>query len=292
MGVLIWTTALYHATWKKDIWKCLFTEIALLEDVTNLNTNKNVETNIFKSATFQLILTILIIGGLFAYEPSRMGHNNQKVFLYTTTYIYFFLHFLLSVIIGNVAVILKLKFQDINNYFLAFEYENSTALIKGTKKVKDLYASMVDIVETFNKLFGPQLFLMGLHCSSQILQWSLTLVYNMFSDDDNDDYDRLIIGVIYIVLMLIWLGVTMFCCDLAVVESEEIVAICYRLQMAHPVFSEPYQNIKNLLYLVRTSKIRFTAMDYYEISRSTMFDLIGTTATYFVVLIQFYDSKK
>ncbi|XP_030745762.1 uncharacterized protein LOC115874681 isoform X2 [Sitophilus oryzae] len=162
----------------------------------------------------------------------------------------------------------------------------------GTKKVKDLYASMAEIVETFNRLFGPQLFLMGLHCSSQILQWSVTLVYNMFSDDKDDDYDRLVVGIIYIIMMLIWLGITMFCCDLAVVESEEIVTICYRIQMAHPVFSEPYQNIKNLLYLVNNSKIRFTAMDYYEISRSTMFDLIGTTATYFVVLIQFYDGKK
>lgn len=84
----------------------------------------------------------------------------------------------------------------------------------------------------------------------------------------------------------------MFCCDMAVLESEEIIMICYRIQLKYSVFSEAYQSIKNLLYLVTNTKIRFTAMDYYEINRSTMFDLIGTTATYFVVLIQFYDGNK
>ncbi|CAG9762816.1 unnamed protein product [Ceutorhynchus assimilis] len=78
---------------------------------------------------------------------------------------------------------------------------------------------------------------------------------------------------------------------MAVVESEEIITICYRLQLKYSVFTGPYQSIKNLLYLVNNSKVKFTAMDYYEINRSTMFDLIGTTATYFVVLIQFYDGK-
>lgn len=83
----------------------------------------------------------------------------------------------------------------------------------------------------------------------------------------------------------------MFCCDMAVIASEEIVTISYRIQLNYPVFSTPYQNIKNLLFVVNNSKVRFTAMDYYDINRSTMFDLIGTTATYFVVLIQFYDGS-
>ncbi|KAH1028396.1 hypothetical protein HUJ05_001750 [Dendroctonus ponderosae] len=187
---------------------------------------------------------------------------------------------------------LLLKVDNASKYIAISE--NRCFLIKGTQKVKDLYSSMTDVVGRFNELFGPQLFLMGLHCSSQILQWSVSLVYSMFTtkDDNVNDYARLAVGIIYIFLMLIWLGITMFCCDMAVLESEEIITICYRIQLKYSVFSEAYQSIKNLLYLVTNTKIRFTAMDYYEINRSTMFDLIGTTATYFVVLIQFYDGNK
>lgn len=64
---------------------------------------------------------------------------------------------------------------------------------------------MTDVVGRFNELFGPQLFLMGLHCSSQILQWSVSLVYSMFTtkDDNFNDYARLAVGIIYIFLMLV-----------------------------------------------------------------------------------------
>lgn len=92
----------------------------------------------------------------------------------------------------------------LSSFFYITINSNSLKFI-GTKKVKDLYASMTEVVERFNELFGPQLFLMGLHCSSQILQWSVSLVYSMFTakDDQYYDYVRLVVGVIYIFLMLV-----------------------------------------------------------------------------------------
>ncbi|CAG9762817.1 unnamed protein product [Ceutorhynchus assimilis] len=125
--------------------------------------------------------------------------------MFHTSYIYFFLHFLLSTIIGNMALILKNKFQDINSLLSSYEADQSITVVKGTKKVKDLYSDMTEIVDRFNELFGPQLFLMGLHCSSQILQWSVALVNSMLKtkDEHQDDLVRLAIGVIYIFLMLV-----------------------------------------------------------------------------------------
>ncbi|XP_050298704.1 uncharacterized protein LOC126737734 [Anthonomus grandis grandis] len=295
LGILIWCTALYQAIFKRDVWSSLFSQILDLEDIKNLNSIETKERNFLKNVNFQLACTISMIVGMFVYELVTFSGAEKKVFLFSSSYVYFFLHFLLSTIIGNMAIILKNKFQEINNLLSSYEADQSITVIKGSKKVKDLYAAMIQIVERFNELFGPQLFLMGMHCSSQILQWSVALVYSMFaSNDEADDFVtiRMVVGVIYIVLMLIWLGVTMFCCDIAVEESEEIITISYRLQLKYPVFSEPYQNIRNLLYLINNSKVKFTAMDYYDINRSTMFDLIGTTATYFVVLIQFYDGNK
>ncbi|KAH1021615.1 hypothetical protein HUJ04_011111, partial [Dendroctonus ponderosae] len=83
---------------------------------------------------------------------------------------------------------LLLKVDNASKYIAISE--NRCFLIKGTQKVKDLYASMTDVV--------------GLHCLSQILQWSVSLVCSMFTSkgDNVNDYARLAVGIIYIFLML------------------------------------------------------------------------------------------
>ncbi|KAL1509700.1 hypothetical protein ABEB36_004401 [Hypothenemus hampei] len=289
-GLLIWLVAAYQSCFKHNTWQEIFNGIQYFEDHNN---DRIKERNIWKNTNLQFIVTVILVITILIYERITFNDSNQNVFLFNSSYIYFFLHFLLSTIIGNMALIIKNKFQNINRMLLTYEDTNLLKLLKGTRKVQDLYLQATTVIEYFNKLFGPLLFLMGLHCSALMLQFSVFVVYNMFDkEQQHDDYSLLIIGVVDIFLMLLWLGVTMFCCDNVVAESERIITICYKIQLKHSIFSVSYRSINNLLYVVTKKKVKFTAMDYYEIQRSTMFGVIGTTATYFVVLIQFYDGNK
>lgn len=78
-----------------------------------------------------------------------------------------------------------------------------------------------------------------------------------------------------------------FSCDAAVEESKKLLVTCYRMEQLLPPFSNEKEELMSLENVLKTKRPTFTAAGFFEIKKSTLLSLLSTTATYFVVSIQF-----
>lgn len=72
-------------------------------------------------------------------------------------------------------------------------------------------------------------------------------------------------------------------CDRVVAEAKGILNICYETQR-NMDYNEREEVFK-LLVLIDTKKPRYTAADYFTLNKSTIFALLSTVTTYFIVLV-------
>lgn len=75
-------------------------------------------------------------------------------------------------------------------------------------------------------------------------------------------------------------------CDKVVTEANGIIKVCHEVQ--ENLDFNGRDEIFNLLTLVKAKKPRYTAAGYFVLNRSTLFALLSTTTTYFIILVQFH----
>lgn len=83
----------------------------------------------------------------------------------------------------------------------------------------------------------------------------------------------------------------MIICDQIVTESKKIMTTCYDLQDCISIYSKPYAELQLFTKKMSTMKVKFTASGFFEIKRSMIFSIMGSIATYFIVVEQFWDYK-
>ncbi|XP_030752758.1 putative gustatory receptor 28a [Sitophilus oryzae] len=100
------------------------------------------------------------------------------------------------------------------------------------------------------------------------------------------------ITTIYIVYTMIVQFCLMICCDKAKRSSEKLLITCLNLQEKYPSSSDEYHELSVFADKLSHRKIQFTAANFFEIQRSTLFGVIGNTTTYFIALVQFGNSDR
>ncbi|KAJ8947991.1 hypothetical protein NQ314_008507 [Rhamnusium bicolor] len=88
-------------------------------------------------------------------------------------------------------------------------------------------------------------------------------------------------------MKLFWPIVIIFCCDMVINESSKLITMCYKLEQNLPFFSEERQELESLRNQAIVKCPNFTAAGLISIKRSTLLAILGTTTTYFIVIIQF-----
>lgn len=78
-------------------------------------------------------------------------------------------------------------------------------------------------------------------------------------------------------------------CDYTRKIGEKIVPLCYKLQENFEADSLERKEMLSLADQAKKHQMRFSSLDFFEINRSTLFAIFGTTTTYFIVAIQFDD---
>lgn len=75
-------------------------------------------------------------------------------------------------------------------------------------------------------------------------------------------------------------------CNNATLACRELSFICYKLQNN---VTEPWQitKILSLAHELESNIFKFSAADFFEVNNSTLFKILVSTVTYFIVIIQF-----
>lgn len=78
-------------------------------------------------------------------------------------------------------------------------------------------------------------------------------------------------------------------CNEVVKEANKINHIS--LELYEKLDTNDRNEILYLLTLVKAKKACYTAIGYFELSKSTLFVIFSNTITYFIILVQFYQQS-
>lgn len=70
-------------------------------------------------------------------------------------------------------------------------------------------------------------------------------------------------------------------------ESKKLTFSCYKLQdVFHDSFTACLE-VVNLAKELETNVLKFTAVDFFDMSHNTLFGILATTLTYLIIIIQY-----
>lgn len=72
-------------------------------------------------------------------------------------------------------------------------------------------------------------------------------------------------------------------------KTAHIVDICYSFGMSLSPQTLERNKLFNLMVLMNSKQIEYSAGGYFTISKTTLFELLSVSTTYFIVLVQFKD---
>nr|UTN00891.1 gustatory receptor [Semanotus bifasciatus] len=78
-----------------------------------------------------------------------------------------------------------------------------------------------------------------------------------------------------------------YCCQSAALAGKKMVKICIKLQGDFEAESTVRNELFRLADVARTYEPRFTAANFFVITKGTMLVLIDVAASYLVVIVQF-----
>lgn len=74
-------------------------------------------------------------------------------------------------------------------------------------------------------------------------------------------------------------------CDWVIVEANNLIRLCYKI-LNNLNYGERKEMFK-LLALIKARSPCYTAADYILLNRNTLFAILSTATTYFILLVQF-----
>jgi gustatory receptor len=76
-------------------------------------------------------------------------------------------------------------------------------------------------------------------------------------------------------------------CDSVASESRITAEMCFKMQKCFPGNSNERRELLWLANETSVNIVRFTAAEFFEINRGTVFGILSTTTTYFIIIVQF-----
>lgn len=106
-------------------------------------------------------------------------------------------------------------------------------------------------------------------------------IQNVFSIDN----------VISRIFLQIAIGLLFLCCDSVVREAQKVTKHCYQIQeeidSGTKYDSESLKKLTRLIQFMEHCDVKFTAVNYFNINRGTILQVINIVTTYLIVIMQF-----
>ncbi|XP_068906797.1 gustatory receptor for sugar taste 43a-like isoform X2 [Tenebrio molitor] len=193
----------------------------------------------------------------------------------------------------NIALAFKARYQQLNEQLLHVNTgtakKNSVYFIKEIGRLSRLLGEMVGI---FNNVFGlPLVFIIG-RCVIKTLASLIFFTSTLYIDNDSLKERLVISSVAQTVFIIASTSLLILACDAARSESYKTVFLCYKLREKFPDKSEEQKELLQLAQIVEVNKANFSAADFFDVNRNTLFGIFGTITTYLIVTIQFNENTK
>ncbi|XP_060521376.1 uncharacterized protein LOC132699008 [Cylas formicarius] len=272
----------YDCHVKRKVWEHFLRSMAKIESKEYLNAD-DTEQNFCLNPFVQFVsLNVLLLGGYVARFAVDDYYNDIGFLGYLPLMIFSFENMLVSFVISSLAISFKNKLERINELLQNCVGRESLE-VDEVRKAKSLYLAVNKLVDEYNNLFGKQLLFMPLLCLCKVLTVTLVVCFRgrliRFASN--------ILHILFAIFMMMMQSVLMYCCDTASRESQNILATCHAIQDQFLIYSIQHEVLEDLAVKVLTRPVKFSAMNYFEINRSTMFALISNTVMYFIAFVQF-----
>lgn len=70
-------------------------------------------------------------------------------------------------------------------------------------------------------------------------------------------------------------------------QANDSMNICRKLQEEMPIYSVEREEVFKLLIIMNSKKPKYSAAEFFNIDRKTIFVLLNAIATYFIIIVQF-----
>jgi gustatory receptor len=268
---------------------------------------KNFLKNVYVYFALSHSLYLICVVYTFTIRMLEKGYLVLKLFILIEFNAYY--DFYLQMLLYNIALAFKARYQQLNEQLLHVNTgtakKNSVYFIKEIGRLSRLLGEMVGI---FNNVFGlPLVFIIG-RCVIKTLASLIFFTSTLYIDNDSLK-ERLVISSVAQTVFIIVSWTKLFsrdaefifqastsllilACDAARSESYKTVFLCYKLREKFPDKSEEQKELLQLAQIVEVNKANFSAADFFDVNRNTLFGIFGTITTYLIVTIQFNENTK
>ncbi|KAJ3631276.1 hypothetical protein MTP99_012414 [Tenebrio molitor] len=252
---------------------------------------KNFLKNVYVYFALSHSLYLICVVYTFTIRMLEKGYLVLKLFILIEFNAYY--DFYLQMLLYNIALAFKARYQQLNEQLLHVNTgtakKNSVYFIKEIGRLSRLLGEMVGI---FNNVFGlPLVFIIG-RCVIKTLASLIFFTSTLYIDNDSLKERLVISSVAQTVFIIASTSLLILACDAARSESYKTVFLCYKLREKFPDKSEEQKELLQLAQIVEVNKANFSAADFFDVNRNTLFGIFGTITTYLIVTIQFNENTK
>ncbi|KAL1513955.1 hypothetical protein ABEB36_003292 [Hypothenemus hampei] len=202
-------------------------------------------------------------------------------------------HFYATCMAFLVVSLLKISKQDLKE--LRFKLQELRGLqiyeerpfLNQIKSKQKTFTKLHTITRILNHLFIPTFLCIPLTCRTWLLQFFLYIIHmiNDYSTTVEYQLASFCFGLMFVMVTFLIL----LACDEIMQESKKLMITCYDLQDCISIYSEPYQELQRFTEKISKIKIKFSALGFFEVNKGLVFPIVGSVATYFFVIEQFWN---
>lgn len=179
--VLVAVITLRAAFWHEIPWETLLRSFAYLEKC--LKTEKIMERTLMKNSNFQaLLINLLITANILFCSVVWISTNKNycldQIVLIAFDLFLYYAEFFKMLIVTNLALAIKCKYHDLHVLLREAYFKTGPDFINSLKIVSHLYSVTNGLINTYNRLFGLEIFLALLHsCLTELSCFCYIQIY-------------------------------------------------------------------------------------------------------------------
>ncbi|EFA05780.1 gustatory receptor [Tribolium castaneum] len=219
-----------------------------------------------------------------------LGFNYYKEYFVEVVQLYF--QFYYNYFLCVVVAIFWGKYRNVN-FLLAeqlvhmqsrpfVDHDRFHAFIK---RVEGLICSIKELNMIFNDVFGWPIIMIVLYSSLLLLNYLDDIFKNSFGYDNQQYLGVIISNISVVFLTTVGTTILILLCDSVLEEVKTTILLAYKIRQY--AVSKEKKEIYEFINVVLNNSPQFTAAGFFSINKTTIFHMMGTVTTFFIIIIQF-----
>ncbi|RZC32000.1 7tm 7 domain containing protein [Asbolus verrucosus] len=271
-------TVLSLFCYKKNQWRKIMQNMRIVVSAVD-------KVKISRAVTVVLILHVFGVAIIFSSICLRGTVGGVEYFKqYNVRYFQHYLMLFYSTLLYLVSNLLVLSYKHLND-FLRQSVTGKKILLSVNKIESSVYL-LKDTIDLFNDIFGWPI----LQIISYTIFYTIGQIDKIFIANSLQNtyfFRRVVADVISLFLVFMETALPVMMCDLVLQAFENFLSGAHKLRRDTHVTSKEKKELSRFIKLVSENAPKFTAARFFDITRTTLLNVLGTITTFLIVLIQF-----